>query len=111
MMTKRNTDVQGNAVASAAMFARQMEKSGVALIRIQEGFERLQEYDIWLLGINLTCKNGPGEEWLAVVKAEVEGVRKVCFQGGVSLSDVVQGLAGRIQSGRFDWRDDKWANK
>lgn len=107
-MTKANNEVPGNSLASAEMMARQMERYGVALVRLYEAFCRAERYDIIITGLNLSCRTGPEQEWIGIVKAEIEGIPKVCFQAGMNPQDIIVALDGRFRNGRLDWRDDKF---
>jgi hypothetical protein len=72
-------------------------------------FERaLRESGADLTGLNLRFN---GLEWLATIKAEVDGVPSVAFVGSGTLLLVIVKATREASGRKLRWRKDKWAAK
>jgi len=105
----KNTDVNGNALASQVAFTRELVKVGETLLRFDKTLERLDGEGVWVVSIKLRAPTDDTNTWLAVTHARVNGEGKVGFHGGDSIFETLKGVLGRLESGHMKWKDDLYA--
>jgi len=110
-MSKRNSvrDVNGNSIASAAAFERDLAKKGSAMLRFEQCLESLEEAEIYVEGLNVRLPGSGRSDVLVVVKATNGQQRWVVFCSGESLVAAIMNFVGRHQSGTLEWKEDQYA--
>lgn len=102
-------ELPGNAVGSAANYQKYIMSFGEALLRLDSAFEKNREPGTLLLRVSFKSPGLHGTEWFVVVTALQDGVPKVAFHAGDSLSEAVKGLCNRYVYGKLKWKDDEYA--
>ena len=106
---QNSNDVPGNAVQSQANFTKWLCGIGEAITRVDGGIGTKIEEGTFLLGITIKAPVDQGADWLAVVRADVEGVRVVAFHSADTLTDVIKGACNRYTYNKLKWKDDEYA--
>lgn len=101
-------DIQGNSVASAAAFHRELAKIGDQVMRCESIVERLDGEGIWVYAINIRFPDDDHAEYLAIVKANTEKGKQVAFHGASTLAETVRGTLARLQNGTLKFREDSY---
>lgn len=106
---RTNTDVPGNAQASAAAFERYVFSLGRAWL----DFERIA-HDMGHAGtpIKRVTLKGPlveGGSALIILTADSEEGPVVAFHNVDDLGTAIKGLAARLQNGSLKWKVDEYA--
>lgn len=108
-MSKRNTDVPGNSVLSAAVFHEQMAKTGMLASRLEHHLVEMSEEGITITSLRFCYRAGPTGDVLCVIGASTENGKIVAFHGGDSFADTMRGVVRRIAGGSLKWKEDEYA--
>lgn len=110
-MAGKDNDVPGNAMLSAALLGRQVEKLGIAALRMDAHLETLQDNGIEVKALRFVYRAGIRGEVLCVVTAQTESGGLVAFHNGDSFGEVMKGIAARMGNGSLKWKEDEYANQ
>ena len=110
-MAGKDNDVPGNAVLSAALLGRQVERLGIAALRMDAHLEKLQEQGIEVKALRFVYRGGVRGEVLCVVTAHTENGGIVAFHNGDTFGEVMKGIAARMGNGSLKWKEDEYADQ
>lgn len=108
-MKRRGVD--GNSVASAAEFDRQMQQLGIALMRFEGVADRLYDQETSLLSMSIRLKGDGRADYLIVLRARYEGAAWVSFHSADTLAEAMRGMVARLENGSVKWKEDQYANE
>jgi len=102
-------EVPGNAVASAANWARYIEKIAEPVLRFQASFEGGKFTDFEIKAIRFKAPVYERGEWLCVVSVSSEAGSFVGFHKDVDFASCLTGTLNRIQNRSMQWKVDEYA--
>jgi hypothetical protein len=106
--SKDTTEVDGNAMMSAKLFAEQTIKAAETLIRVERSLDRLFEKEVYVEGVTIRCPTEEKPGYLAIVRAVTPAGRMVAFHREETFWEVVVGVAKRLENGSLKWAEDRY---
>lgn len=108
-MTKKTTDIPGNAHGSAVMFERMLAVSGRRLHELAHAIEEQEENGLRVKKVIFKCDGHPRGSWLVIVSAESENGNVVAFHVGEGFIMTIEGLSSKWRNGSLKWKVDEYA--
>lgn len=108
MAKQDKTEVRGNAIASAAMMAREMERIGVSLRQLEYELRSLAEEGVEVVRISIKPSYNSYEDTRLVIAARTENGAIVAFHGGTGIVEALVGLKNRINNRSLKWKEDQY---
>ncbi len=108
MVKKRNLEVPGNVLASAANRERFLEKVGQGWLRFIEACQSLEEDGVFLKGLSVRGAVGSGDQLLVVLRADTEEGGRVAFHSVDEDMTLWTSLANRLTNNRLEWKADEY---
>lgn len=105
----KNSHVNGNSVASAAAFNRELARVGSMMLKWEQSLESLEDDELLVTGCTVKTPADGRAEYLLIVKATNGEGFFVCFCSGETLAAAVGNFVGRHQSGTLVWKVDEYA--
>lgn len=109
-MSRRNSEVPGNAMASAALFAKEMVRAGESLYQMEYTLDTLFDKEVVVTSIRIRTPGLTQEGYLVVVNALVLGDAVVGFHGDTTFGKAVIGVIERLRNGTIKWKPDEYAS-
>ena len=105
----RQSDVSGNAMASAQAFNKELARIGEKMLQLNQTIEALLDDDVLVTGMNVQAATGGRADWLVVIRATTGDQRIVCFCNGDTLHGALSSFVGLHRSGTLRWKNDQYA--
>lgn len=106
---KKGQDVPGNAVASAQAYQRTMVLAAEQIMRFGLIQSRLEEDNLWLMGMSIRTPAATGSEFLVIMRAQRGDDHYVCFASSDTLLDSVRRMCAMLENNTAKWKEDKYA--
>ncbi len=107
-MGKKDLEVPGNALASAANRDQFLEKIGQGWLRFLDACQRLEEDGVYVTGLSVRGQPGSGGESLVVLRADSEVGRRVAFHSVDEDMTLWTSLANRMRNNSLKWKEDQY---
>ena len=107
-MSKRNKDVPGNAMASAAQVNGLILRMGQSMLELDRLLERYDDEDVFISGFSVRPPGTSGNDWFLVVRAETPEGKKVAFHNAPTFAELVKGLVDRLSNRSLKWKADQY---
>jgi len=104
-----DTDIPGNAMGSQAAYVRQMLRQSEALLGFEDDVRRLDEADMFILTVSVRFPHGDRSEYLAVVRVDGAGGRRVGFHNAPTYLETLVGVVNRLKNGSMRFKEDVYA--
>ena len=108
-MARKNLDVPGNAMASAAAAGEIMLRAGQAMFRMDALLERYDDEDVFIGGLSLRAPGMDQSDWFVVVRAETPEGKVVAFHSAPTFLEAIQGVVARLDNRSLKWKEDQYA--
>lgn len=89
-----------------AKMAQQIARKGEVLLDIDDQVDNPRDSGIRYTDLRVKLEVGDGEEVLAIIKRERDGLKEIAFHYGPSVGTVLEGLVGRMKNGSLKWKED-----
>lgn len=108
-MSRKNKDIPGNAVASAAEYARQQARNGEKLLVVDKLLADWDEDEVFIDGFSLRPPSMDRGDWLMVIRANGPEGRLVAFHDAPTFAELIVGFVNRLQNRSLKFREDQYA--
>lgn len=109
MSKKLNVEVPGNVLATAALTARLLERTGHRVHMAMLAMINYEEQGLKIVRITFKAPGDVNGEWLGIITAQSENGGVVAFHSGDGFVSTVEGLLNRLNNGSLKWKEDEYA--
>jgi hypothetical protein len=107
-MTKKDSEVPGNAMASQQAYTRQLVRQAELLLRWEGIVNRLEDEEVWVDGLSIRMPTYDRPDTFVTVRAHTPTGKIVAFHGAPTLYEAVAGVVARVENRTLKWREDQY---
>jgi len=108
-MSRQNTN--GNTIAEGQEYVRHAVRQWERLLLWERLIRSSNPDDFVLKDVRLKAPLHEGDDWLAIVRAFVDGVAVVGFVSGDTVIGCLMSTAEKIMNNSVKWKDDEYAQR
>lgn len=109
--SKNNSDIAGNAMASAQAVTRQLVQVSEQLYRAERVLDRMFEENEYIKNIKFRAPTEENNSWLVVVTGEIEGADVVAFVYADTFAEASRMLWAMLENRSIKWKEDQFGTR